>query len=120
MSKNARTDTAISNAGISLTQAGLGLARQEMGGSTGLRALVLGTGVTGRLAARLLRDAGVASLTLAGRTAQAAADLAAAVDATPAGLQDLPRCPPDQTFWSLRSAPLPPSCSLNTSRARGL
>jgi glutamyl-tRNA reductase len=73
-----------------LTQAGLDLARRESGGLTGRRALVLGTGVTGRLAARLLRGAGVASLTVAGRTPSAAADLAATVDATPADLHNLP------------------------------
>ncbi len=53
VSKRARTQTTISTEGISLARAGLDLARAHLGGLAGHDAVVLGTGPTGRLAARL-------------------------------------------------------------------
>src|ERR1039457_6227154 len=61
-SKRARTQTTVSTAGISLARAGLDLAQAYLDGLAGRVAIVLGTGPTGRLAARLLREAGVGRL----------------------------------------------------------
>src|SRR5438132_12601796 len=78
-SKRARTQTTISTAGISLARAGLDLAHAHLGGLAARHAVVLGTGSIGKLAARLLRDAGVGRLFVASRTAAPAAEAAAAV-----------------------------------------
>ena len=57
-SKRARTQTTISTEGISLARAGLDIAAEHLGGLAARHAVVLGTGSTGKLAARLLREAG--------------------------------------------------------------
>lgn len=62
VSKRARTETTISTAGISLARAGIDLAEAHLGGLAASHAVVVGTGALGRLAARLLRDAGVERL----------------------------------------------------------
>jgi glutamyl-tRNA reductase len=90
VSKRARTETTISTAGISLARAGLDLAQGYLGGLTGRNAVVLGTGSVGKLAARLLREAGVGRLAIASRSEAAAAKLAAAEDGTPLQTADLP------------------------------
>ena len=58
-SKGARTQTTISTEGISLARAGLDLAAAHLCGLAARDAVVLGTGSMGKLAARLLRQAGV-------------------------------------------------------------
>jgi glutamyl-tRNA reductase len=90
VSKRARTETSISTAGISLARAGLDLAHTQLGGFTGRHAVVLGTGAAGRLATRLLREAGVGRLSVAGRSEAAAAKIAAAVDGRPMRAVDVP------------------------------
>jgi glutamyl-tRNA reductase len=83
-SKRARTETTISTAGISLTRAGLDLAEAHVtGGLAGRHAVVLGTGTVGRLAARLLREAGVGRLSIAGRGEAGTAQVAAATRGDP-------------------------------------
>jgi glutamyl-tRNA reductase len=52
--------------------------------------VVLGTGSTGKLAARLLREAGVARLSVASRNAERAAKVATALQATPVPASDVP------------------------------
>jgi glutamyl-tRNA reductase len=89
-SKRARTETTISTEGISLTRAGLGVAAAHLGGLAARDAVVLGTGSTGKLAARLLRQAGVGRLSVAGRNAARAAEVAAAVDGRPLRAADVP------------------------------
>ena len=89
-SKRARTDTTIGTAGISLARAGLGLAAAQLGGLAVRDAVVVGTGSMGKLAARLLREAGVARLSVASRREERAAGLAAAVDGMPLLIADLP------------------------------
>jgi glutamyl-tRNA reductase len=79
VSKRARTETTISTAGISLVRAGLDLAHAHLGGLAARQAVVLGTGSVGKLAARLLREAGVGRLSVAGRGEAGATQLAAAV-----------------------------------------
>jgi len=89
-SKRARTQTTISTEGISLARAGLDIAAEQLGGLAARHAVVLGTGSTGKLAARLLREAGVARLTVASRNAERAAEVAAALRATPVPASDVP------------------------------
>lgn len=89
-SKRARTQTTISTEGISLARAGLDVAAAHLGGLADRHAVVLGTGSTGRLAARLLREAGVARLSVASRNAARAAEVAAAVRARHLPASDVP------------------------------
>jgi glutamyl-tRNA reductase len=78
-SKRARTETTISTEGISLARAGVDLADAHFHGLAACHAVVLGTGSMGKLAARLLGEAGVGRLSVAGRNVARAADLAATV-----------------------------------------
>ncbi|HWG65252.1 MAG TPA: glutamyl-tRNA reductase [Streptosporangiaceae bacterium] len=89
-SKRARTQTTISSAGISLAAAGLDLAGAHLAGLAGRDAVVLGTGSMGKLAARLLHEAGVGRLRVVGRDFAAAAELAAEVGGRPLPASDLP------------------------------
>ena len=78
-SKRARTQTTISTEGISLVRAGLDLAAAHCGGLAARDVVVLGTGSMGKLAARLLRDAGVRRLSVAGRSQVRVTEVAAGV-----------------------------------------
>jgi glutamyl-tRNA reductase len=89
-SKRARTQTSISTAGISLVRAGLDLAAERLGGLAGRHAVVLGTGSVGKLAARLLSEAGVRRLSVAGRSMDRVAEVAAAVAGRPLRAVDVP------------------------------
>jgi glutamyl-tRNA reductase len=89
VSKRARTQTTISTEGISLARAGLELAHAHLGGLKGRDAVVVGTGPTGRLAARLLREAGAGQLSVASRDAARAAEVAAAVHGRPLRTSDV-------------------------------
>jgi glutamyl-tRNA reductase len=89
-SKRARTQTTISTEGISLARAGLSLAADRLGGLTARDAVVLGTGSMGKLAARLLRQADVGRLSVAGRNAARAAEVAATVGGWPLRAADVP------------------------------
>jgi glutamyl-tRNA reductase len=89
-SKRARTQTTISTEGISLARAGVDLAAAHLGGLAARDAVVLGAGSTGKLAARLLRQAGVGRLSVAGRDAARTAEVAAAVGGTPLRAADVP------------------------------
>ena len=89
-SKRARTQTTIGTEGISLVRAGLDIAAAHLGGLADRQAVVLGTGSTGKLAARLLHEAGVARLSVAGRNAARAAEVAAALRAGYRPASDVP------------------------------
>jgi glutamyl-tRNA reductase len=89
-SKRARTQTMISTEGISLARAGLDLAAAQLGGLAACDAVVLGTGSTGRLVARLLRQAGVGRLAVASRSQARAAEVAAAAGARPLRTAEVP------------------------------
>jgi glutamyl-tRNA reductase len=89
-SKRARTQTTISTEGISLARAGLDLADAHLGGLAARDAVVLGTGSMGKLAARLLREAGVGRLSVASRNAARAAEVAAAVRGRHLRASDVP------------------------------
>ncbi len=89
-SKRARTQTTISTGGISLARAGLDVADTHLGGLAARDAVVLGTGSMGKLAARLLREAGVGRLSVASRNAARAAEVAAAVRGRQLQASDVP------------------------------
>jgi glutamyl-tRNA reductase len=89
-SKRARTQTTISTEGISLARAGLDVAAAQLGGLTGRDAVVLGTGSIGKLAVRLLHEAGVGQLSVASRSETRAADVAAAVHGSYLRASDVP------------------------------
>lgn len=88
--KRARSETTIGSAGISLARAGLDLADARLGGLTTCHAVVVGTGTMGRLAARLLREAGVGRLSVSSRSEARAADVAAAFQGVPLRPADVP------------------------------
>jgi glutamyl-tRNA reductase len=89
-SKRARTQTTISTEGISLARAGLNLAAAHLGGLAACDAVVLGTGSTGKLVARLLRQAGAGRLSVASRSEVRAAEVAAAAGGRPLRTADVP------------------------------
>jgi glutamyl-tRNA reductase len=88
--KRVRSETGIDRAGASLVSIGLAEAEATLGAMAGRSALVVGAGSMGALAATSLRRCGVGRLTVANRTLANAQRLAAAVDALPATLEDLP------------------------------
>jgi glutamyl-tRNA reductase len=116
-SKRARTETTISTEGISLARAGLDLADADLGGLAGRHAVVLGTGSMGKLAARLLHEAGVGRLSIAGRNAGRAADLAAAVDGTQLDVGDLPAVLADADLLVAATGAAVPTVSADQLRA---
>jgi glutamyl-tRNA reductase len=121
VSKRARTETTISTAGISLTRVGLDLAQTHLGGLAGRRAVVLGTGSTGRLAARLLRKAGVGQLSVSGRSQARAAELAAAVHGQHLPAVDVPAALADTDILVTATAaavPLVPAAQVRAARAQ--
>jgi glutamyl-tRNA reductase len=89
-SKRARTQTTISTEGISLLRAGLDLAQAHLAGLAARHAVVVGTGSTGKLAARLLREAGVGRLSVASRSQDRAAEVAASVHGRQLRTSDVP------------------------------
>ena len=93
-SKRARTETRIGTAGISLARAGIDLAEVRLGRLDTCRAVVLGTGAAAKLALRLLADAGIGPLSVAGRNEPAATRLAADVGGTALRMDDLPAALP--------------------------
>jgi glutamyl-tRNA reductase len=89
-SKRARTQTTISTEGISLARAGLDLAASQLCGLAGREAVVLGTGSIGKLAARLLHEAGIGQLSVASRSEARAGEVAALAHGTPLRASDVP------------------------------
>jgi glutamyl-tRNA reductase len=88
--KRARTETAIGRNALSISRACVEMARRSLGDLRSKRAVVVGVGDAGRLAARALKDAGLNSLVVANRTRSHAEELAEALDAELAELDDLP------------------------------
>lgn len=79
--ERARTETEINEGIVSLGSAATTLATQERS-LEGVRALVVGAGEMGRLAARNLADAGVSEVVVANRTVDHAEHLASELEAT--------------------------------------
>jgi glutamyl-tRNA reductase len=89
--KRVRTDTAIAEGPVSVARVAVALARQIFEDVSGKHALLIGAGEMAELALAALRDAGLASIAVANRTAERAAQLAVAFGATAHGLDELPR-----------------------------
>ncbi|MGY1744467.1 glutamyl-tRNA reductase [Blastococcus sp. SYSU D00695] len=87
--KRVHSETGIDKAGASLVSVSLDHAEQRIGPLAGRPVLVVGAGSMGALAAATLSRRG-ALVTVASRTAESAARLAAAVDGATAELADLP------------------------------
>ena len=88
--KRARTETEIGRNALSVSHACVELARRTLGDLRDLRALVVGTGEAGKLAARALHRAGVGRLTVTNRSPGPAEELAALLDGDVAPLDRLP------------------------------
>jgi glutamyl-tRNA reductase len=116
-SKRARTQTTISTEGISLARAGLDLAAAHLGGLAGCDAVVLGTGSTGKLVARLLRRAGVGRLSVASRSEARAAEVAAAVGGRPLRTADVPAALADANLLVTATGAAAPVVAAGPARA---
>jgi glutamyl-tRNA reductase len=77
--KRARTDTSIARNRLSIAHAAVELASRQLNGLAGRRAVVIGAGKMATLAAKLLRGASVADLTVVNRSEERGATLAASV-----------------------------------------
>jgi glutamyl-tRNA reductase len=88
--KRVHTETAVASAGASVVSAGLDLARPWIDGLAGRRAVVVGAGAMGVLAAATLRRSDVGSLTIVNRTLEHAERIAANHDGVARGLDALP------------------------------
>lgn len=86
--KRAHTETDIDRAAPSLVSASLALAAEHVGPLSAARALVVGAGAMGGLAAATLRRVGVAELHIANRSADAAQRLADQYDGQVVALAD--------------------------------
>lgn len=87
--RRVRTETAIGRRPVSVAHVALTLLAEATGGMAGRRALVVGTGKIGRVAACRLAEMG-ATVVVAGRTSANAEALAAEVGGTGCGLDRLP------------------------------
>lgn len=89
--KRAHAETDIDRAAPSLVTASLAVAESHVGPLSGARALVVGAGAMGGLAASTLRRAGVAELYIANRSTESALRLAQEYDGQFVALEDAPR-----------------------------
>jgi glutamyl-tRNA reductase len=89
--KRVRTDTRIAEGPTSVARVAVSLAHQIFEDLSGKRVLLIGAGEMAELALDSLRQAGVASLAVANRSAERAAQIAVAFGATAHGLDELPR-----------------------------
>ena len=80
--KRARSETGISRRCASVASVAVEIARRELGGLAGRRALVIGAGKHGALTARALTDAGVQAVFVANRAGERAEQLARRCGAT--------------------------------------
>ncbi|MFW6090194.1 MAG: glutamyl-tRNA reductase [Gemmatimonadota bacterium] len=87
--KRIRTETALNRGSVSIASASVRFLERELGGLQGRAVLVLGTGETGGLAARVLAKRGPESLVVVNRTRRAAEALAREVGARAESLRDL-------------------------------
>jgi glutamyl-tRNA reductase len=88
--KRARTETAIGRHVASVSQAGVAMASDHLGGLTGRAILVLGAGEMGQSVAVALAAAGAAEVLVANRTWDTAVALATRVGGRAVRLSDLP------------------------------
>jgi glutamyl-tRNA reductase len=88
--KRVHTETPIDRAGQSVVSAALRLGEERTGPVAGRPVLVVGAGSMGALAAATLSRAGASAITVANRTAERAARVAATVGGVPASTEELP------------------------------
>lgn len=117
--RRVRAETSLGRADDSLAAAAVRQAALAHGGLAGTAALVIGAGRTGRLAAQLLRTAGVGRLLVCNRSAQAAAELARDLCGEAVPLRDVAAA--IATVETVISATSAPRAILDTATvARGL
>lgn len=87
--KRVRTETGISENAASVSSAAVALAGREFGSLSGRDVVVLGAGEAGQAAAKALKGAGAATLTVVNRSVERAIELAGVVGAAAAELSDL-------------------------------
>lgn len=88
--KRARSETAISRHVVSLPQAAARLAAELLDGFAGKRAVIVGAGRIGELAARAVREGGCEDVVIANRNIDRAAALGDSIGARSGGLEELP------------------------------
>jgi glutamyl-tRNA reductase len=88
--KRARTETQIGWNALSTSRACVELSRRSLGDLSDKHGLIVGIGEASKLAAQAMRDAGIGILTIANRTPANAQELASAVNAQVAPLDQLP------------------------------
>jgi glutamyl-tRNA reductase len=89
--KRVRTETALAEGAVSVSFAGVSLAKKIFGNLSGRRVLVVGAGEMGKLTAIHLKAQGVASVVITSRTLTHAQQLAAEVGGTAAAWDTLPQ-----------------------------
>jgi glutamyl-tRNA reductase len=87
--KRVRAETGLSRRGASVASVAVALARRELGDLAGRRALVVGAGRHGALAAGALTDAGVRTVFVANRAHERAVGLARRFGGSAVGFDDL-------------------------------
>jgi len=80
--KRCRHETDIARFAVSVSSAAVDLAREQLGSLADKRALVLGAGEAGKLAAQALRDAGIDDVAVTGRTTRRSEKLALELQGT--------------------------------------
>lgn len=88
--KRIRTETGIDRNAVSVSQAGVALARQRLGSLAAARVLLVGSGKMSELAAKNLLDNGARSITLVNRSSERARQLAAVWGGVVRAFEDLP------------------------------
>lgn len=88
--RQAREETAISRHAVSVSSAGVQMARQVFGGLEHCQVLVISAGEAGSLAARSLKDAGAAHIAVANRTRSKAEELARDLGGRCLDFEDIP------------------------------
>jgi len=89
--KRVRRETALGAADTSVSAVAVAAAHRRLGGLRERAALLIGAGRINEVSARILREAGIGSLTVVSRTPEAAAQLAARWDGMAGALDRLPQ-----------------------------
>ncbi len=105
--KRVRSDTTVCQGAASVSYAAVEVAAAECGDLSGRRALVVGAGKTGQLAAQALRGRGVREITVANRSYEHAAELAEQLG----GPGDVRACTLDGLQDALNDADIVVSCT---------
>jgi len=89
--RQVREETGISRNAFSVSSVAVDLAARAIGDLASCKMLVIGAGEAGRLAAKAAMDRGVSQITIASRTRERAATLAAALGGVPINMNELAR-----------------------------